>query len=181
MDINARKLFSFIKNRIAFIFWGIPAVLFILILGVMFSECVACIMGDLLGTIDEKGKVDKKETITFLAFGMGGLLTAWGAWALIQRAKAVDDGNIQDRFKAAAEHLGSNQTWARAAAFYELYHFAKDNKETEKSVFNILCSHIRQITTASNYYGKYRGRPTEEIQDLLELLFTKRIGIEYGC
>ena len=136
----------------------------------MFSDGFAYEMGRLLGIIN------KEKIITMLAFGIGGCLTALGAMALIWRAKVADESNILERFNAATGHLASGRAGARTAAFYEFYHLSKNDQEMEKLVFNTLCAHIRQITTALDYRGT--ERPTEEIQTLLELLFTKKIGVK---
>jgi len=75
------------------------------------------------------------------------------------------------RFSKGIELLGNDNESARAGAAYSLYFLAKDYPdEFSKPVFEILCSHIRTLTTSEEYLKKH---PTvsNEVQTILDLLF----------
>ena len=146
-----------------------------------------------LGTEDKKD--GKKETIEFIAFGIGGMLAAMGAIAIHHRAEAqiknadaqtknaaaqiennklIEKGYTNERFKSATEHLGNKSVIVRISAFYQFYYLAKEhtNADFRKSIFDILCSHLRNMTTTESYKKTEGGSiPTEECQTLLNILF----------
>ena len=185
---NLQKIGCFIKKIFTLFNFaiGLGALLFIVVIIVIVTpfDRIADTVKYILGTEE-----NKKEIITFLAYGIIGCITVIGALAVNRRANAVvennklvEKGHIQERFKSAAEHLGNERTGTRIAAFYEFYHLAKDNKEMRESIFNILCAHIRQTTTDENYNKDNVGdkeRPTEEIQTLLDVLFEHKYKYKY--
>ena len=129
--------------------------------------------------LDAEGK---NETIKLIGLGLGGALAAMGTVALNRRAAAmmqqntlIERGHIDERFKAAVQSLGSEQPSARIAAFYQFYHLAKNGSADEdfvKSIFDILCAHLRQITSRHDYRnGEGQEKPTEECQTLLDVIF----------
>ena len=131
---------------------------------------------------------DKNETITLIGLGLGGVLAAIGTVALNRRAMAmmqqntlIERGHIDERFKAAVQSLGSEQPSARIAAFYQFYHLAKSNsadKDFVKGIFDILCAHLRQITSRHDYRnGEGQTKPTEECQTLLDVLFKNQLDL----
>lgn len=76
------------------------------------------------------------------------------------------------RFSKGVELLGNANESARTGAAYSLFFLAKDYpEEFAKPVFEILCSHIRNITTTEEYKKKNNERPSNEIQSILDLLF----------
>ena len=75
----------------------------------------------------------------------------------------------KELFNRAAGHLGNDRAEARIVAFYELHSLARAEEDLRERVFEVLCAHLRQITTAPDYAGI--GKPTEEVQTLLDLLF----------
>ena len=149
---------------------------------VMLLTCEGGIFAGLLGTST------KKETIEFIAFGIGGLLAVMGAIAINHRAEAqhriadaqvennklVEKGHIDERFKSATEKLESENPIARIFAFRQFYYWAKGQKDTEfkKSIFEILCAHLRNMTQKESYQEEIgKDTPTEECQTLLDVLF----------
>jgi len=75
------------------------------------------------------------------------------------------------RFSKGIELLGNDNESARTGAAYSLCFLAKDfPDEFSKPVFDILCSHIRTLTTSDDYLEKH---PTvsNEVQTILNLLF----------
>ena len=130
----------------------------------------------------------KNEAIKFIGLGMSGALAVIIALALNRRAAAqdksaaamvknnelIEKGHIDERFKAAVQSLGSEQPSVRIAAFYQFYHLAKGNPDKDfiNNVFDILCAHLRQITSKEEYRnGEGQEKPTEECQSLLDVLF----------
>ena len=76
------------------------------------------------------------------------------------------------RFSKGVELLGNANESARTGAAYSLYFLAKDyQEELAKPVFEILCAHIRSITTTEEYKTNNNERPSNEIQSILNLLF----------
>ena len=152
--------------------------LFLLI--IMFLTCEGGIFAWLLGT------GTKKETIEFIAFGIGGLLAVTGAIAINYRAEAqiksanaqvknnklIEKGHIDERFKSAIQNLGHNEASVRIASFYQFYYLAKgQDNEFKKNIFGILCAHLRNMTQEKSYREETgKDKPTEECQTLLNIL-----------
>ena len=154
------------------------------LLWVMFFTACGGIFAWFLGTND------KNETITYIGLGLGGVLAAMGAHALNRRAEAVADhnklvekGHINERIKVAMESLGHAEPSVRIAAFYQFYHLTKDSKDNDfvKNIFDILCAHLRQITSKKDYrQGEGKSKPTEECQSLLDVLFKNQQNLFAG-
>ena len=129
----------------------------------------------------------KNKTLQFLGIGMGGVLLALQAMMSYRRAKALEDtvrnaeqGQRQERLKNAIEHLGHESDSVRLGGAYELFHLVGDTKDIRRTVFDILCAHIRQTTGEEEYRKKYPSKPSEEIQSLLTLLFVQKREIFKG-
>ena len=140
-----------------------------------------------LGTKD--GEEPKKETIKFIAFGVGGVLAVMAAVAANRRATAqienvaaqvknnelVEKGYRDERFESATENLGHKDSSVRIAAFYQFYYLAKDQQDNnfKKSVFEILCSCLRSMPQNKSHSTGEDGTeyPTAECQTLLDILF----------
>ena len=121
---------------------------------------------DLLG-VAEKGE-PKYEVLKFLGISMGGILIALQALMSYKRAKAMEDtaqaqadaanaqarateeqakanqhteqGQQQERFRNAIEHLGHEKDSVRLGGAYELFHLAQDTEELRQTVLDILCA-----------------------------------------
>ena len=107
---------------------------------------------------------------------------------------AVSQNNaIDQRFKDAIQLLGSEQTATRLGGIYALHHLAIETKGNYKSytlsVFNILCSYIRQKTNEKEYMELHcktnkdgtfdkNNKPSIEIQTIIDLLF-KEVNKDY--
>ena len=181
------KIKSFFQHP-DFVFWGAAVlwvmlvIIFIVFLGVIFIESISTTVSSQL---DIK---NKSETLKFIGLGMSGILAAIGAVAINRRATAqvknveaqvennrlIEKGHIDDRFKSATENLGSEHPAGRISAFYQFYYLAKDNENDNlrENILDILCAHIRNITSEESYKEE-RGKekPTEECQILLNILF----------
>ena len=124
---------------------------------------------------------DKKETMEFIAFGMSGVIAAIVAVAFNRRASAqewnnelIEKGHINDRFQHAATNLGHVKRRTRITSFYQFYHLAKGSEyDLRKSIFDILCDHLRHITSGQFYENPKEGKDTitDECQTLLNILF----------
>lgn len=177
-------------------------VLFIVFVAIMWNKNAEGCIGQLLGLSG------KNDILTFLGLSMGGVLLALQAVIANIRAKAMENaanaqadvaaaqaraieeqakandntekGQRQERLKNAIEHLGHTSESVRLGGAYELFHLAQDIKEWRETIFSILCAHIRQTTSQSNYKEKYKSKPSEEIQSLLTLLFVQKHEIFKG-
>jgi len=164
-------------------------VLFAAFVAVMVSETAEKFIGQLLGS------TKKNDTLTFLGIGMGGILLALQAVIANRRAKAMENaareqakanqntekGQRQERLKNAIEHLGHESDSVRLGGAYELFHLAQDTEDLRQTVMDILCAHIRRTTGEAEYQeGKYKWKPSEEIQSLLTLLFVQELKVFKG-
>ena len=96
------------------------------------------------------------------------------AAAVEQQVKAnlhTEEGLRQDRLKNAIGHLGADSMSMRLGAAYELFRLASDSSDYCHAAHDILCAHIRQITSKKEYREQFRTDPSVEIQSLLSLLF----------
>lgn len=140
---------------------------------------------------------------------LGALGILFGLYVSLRRAKAIEDGvkiqskaiNIQssqielsrkaqidERFKNAVEHLGSEKEPIILGGIAELHQIAKENKsEYSEIIFNILSSYIRSnsklennrtiIQTIVNYlFSKKTQNPYSNFK--ADLKKTKLIGID---
>ena len=147
------------------------------------------------------GKREKLEILKFLGVGMGGVLLALQVWMSHKRAKAMEStasaqakateeqakanrnteqGQRQERLKNAIEHLGHQSDSMRLGGAYELFHLSQDTEELRRTVLDILCAHIRQVTGEGQYQETHNSKPSEEIQSLLTLLFVQNHGVFKG-
>ena len=79
------------------------------------------------------------------------------------------------RFAKGIELLGNPTSSARTGAAYTLYFLAKDfREEYAKTVFDILCAHVRSITEDKTYRERYNIVPSTEIQTIVDLLFKEK-------
>ena len=160
-------------------------VLFAIFVTTMFSQSIETYIGKFLGFAREGEDGIKKELLTFLGIGMGGVLLGIQATIANNRAKAMEDaanaqaeanrntekGQRQERLKNAIEHLGNQSDSMRLGGAYELFHLAEDTNYLRQTVLDILCAHIRRTTSEEEYQEKHRLGPSEEIQSMLSLLF----------
>lgn len=82
------------------------------------------------------------------------------------------------RFSKGVELLGNANESARTGAAYSLFFLAKDYpEEFAKPVFEILCSHIRNITNKEEYKTNNERRPSNEMQSIIDLVFRRPDGV----
>ena len=78
-----------------------------------------------------------------------------------------------ERLSNAIEHLGGASESVRYAASYELFLLAQENRHLKRAVWQILCAHVRRTTRSDSYKEEHRYVPSEEIQEILNLLTSK--------
>jgi uncharacterized protein YjbI with pentapeptide repeats len=79
-----------------------------------------------------------------------------------------------NRFSSGVNLLGNKNESIRMGGAYNLYFLARDFDEYRKCVCEILCGHIRTITSKMEYLKKHEKKPSNEIQTILNLLFQKQ-------
>ncbi len=87
------------------------------------------------------------------------------------------------RFYKGVELLGNANESTRTGATYSLFFLAKDYpEEFAKPVFEIFCSHIRNITNTEEYKANNKRRPSNEIQSIIDLVFRRRDSVSrFSC
>ncbi len=162
------------KNGIIFLFATIVVVIiFVFVMQLPHNESIFMTIA---------GNTAKLEVIKLIGWGISGIIAVLSVYVLFERTAALDkqnklieQGHVQDRFKAAIEHLGNERVSTRIAAFYEFYHLGKIATSLHVSIFDILCLHLQQ-TTKENYLtsATISPEPTTEVQSLLNILFKRR-------
>ena len=172
-----------------FILWGAMMLCVILLLmvfaliGVAISTKMQALFGDMLDTYN------KRETLTLIGWGIGGIFTAMcTAFAIYHHAVAqaknveakvesnrlTEKEHVTDRFDSATENLGRERPEARILSFYQLYYLAKDSQDDDvrRNIFDTLCAHLRAISNDQSHAKRSNEDfPTEECQTLLNVLF----------
>ena len=162
-------------------------VLLIIVLIAM-TACLFSVMFDINNAVMAfkaiLGTPGKKETIEFIAFGMGGIIAAIVAVAVSRRAEAqeqnnmlIEKGHVNERLKSTIDNLGHIDASVRIASFYQFYHLAKEGeKDFRHNIFEILCSCLRCMDTKRSHLTEEDGkeRPTAECQTLLNILFRNK-------
>ncbi|MCS1417309.1 MAG: Secreted effector protein PipB2 [Verrucomicrobia subdivision 3 bacterium] len=166
----------------------LPLRILIVLLFVLFVIFLFVMFGDGAGWIDLLGRKDKGGVLEFIGIAMGGVLLAIQATVSYRRAKAMEDtveqteqGQRQERLKNAIEHLEHERSFMHLGGAYELFHLAEDTEALRQTVLEILCAHIRRTTRSKDYQKEYGKKPSEEIQSLLNLLFTQDHKVFRGC
>ena len=157
---------------------------------VMFSESTASYLQQLLGLSE------KYDVLKAIGYCVAGVLLVWRqAWAANRRAKEkeaaakeqakvtenTEAGQRQERLKNAIEHLGHDSDSVRMGGAHELFHLAKDSRDSRQTALDILCAHIRKTTGKYDYQAEHKTKPSEEIQSLLTLLFTQEHDVFEDC
>ena len=184
------------EDRLIHSLYFVIGALMLCLLIVGFEICGSKEITWFFGTGGEKDS--KKETVKFIAFGIGGVLAVMGAVAANRRAIAqiknaeaqvknaeaqvennelTEKGHIDERFKSATENLSNERPDVRISAFYQFYYLAKDsqNDNLRRNIFDILCAHLRNMTN-NKFYMESNGteKPTTECQILLSILFKSK-------
>jgi uncharacterized protein YjbI with pentapeptide repeats len=76
------------------------------------------------------------------------------------------------RFASGVELLGNTNESTRIGGAYNLYFLANEfEKEYRRPVCEILCAHVRSITSKNKYRKDYKDKPSNEILTILNFLF----------
>jgi uncharacterized protein YjbI with pentapeptide repeats len=75
---------------------------------------------------------------------LGGLVLILGAVLTIRSLRVTREGQITDRFTAAAQHLGEERISVRVAAIHALGRIARDSRADHGAVMAILGDHLRE-------------------------------------
>lgn len=140
------------------------------------------------------GLSEKNAVLKYLGIGIGGVILMLQAVIANRRVKTMqqtteaqvktnenaEHGLRQERLKNAIEHLASPSESLRLGSTYELFHLAQDTESMRQTILDILCAHIRRTTREENYQEKYQQGPSEEMQDLLKLLFVQEHDVFTG-
>lgn len=166
-----KRTTHFIFKEISFVFGG--GLLIFIVLALLLFNYIECLIFPPGTSVDKDAKM---ETLKFLGYIIGGILLVWQivltnkrTHAAEQTADLIEKGQIQERFKNAIDQLGSDKETVNLGAIYTLHHIAKDSEELRKSVFDILCSYIRETTSYPEY--QENDNPSIKIQSVLNLLF----------
>ena len=174
-----------------FIVWSTLALMFVAFVLLMFNTTIpnwdiSTSLYDWFGIMKDDNA--KHEALRFIGFGMGGVLATIGAVAFNRRAASqieaskaqtkhnelIEEGNINDRFQKATVNLGHRKRRVRITSFYQFYYLAKVSEyDFRKGIFDILCDHLRHITSGQFYNDENEGKDiiTNECQTLLNILF----------
>ena len=157
---------NMLMYSVLFAMWVLFGLLVFAFVKVMINATWLSIFCDWLGT------KEKKDTLIFVGFGMGGVLASINGIALHIRAreqgrnnKLTEKGHVEDRFKFATQELKSTDSVMLISAFYQFYYLAKYHNigDFRKNIFDVLCFNLR--------YRLKQKSITEEYQILLDLLF----------
>lgn len=158
------------------------SVFFFPFIGTLINHCIGLNIGELYTF----GIADRKDffTVWIALFGAIGIAiniyqnhrrTTNQDMQLIKQTEQIElqsKSQRDSRFSKGVELLGNANESARTGAAYSLFFLAKDYpEEFAKPVFEILCSHVRSITTTEEYKTKNIARPSNEIQSIIDLLF----------
>ena len=79
------------------------------------------------------------------------------------------------RFSSGVELLGNQNESARIGGAYNLYFLANEYpNEYLNPVCEILCAHIRTITSSKEYQETYKEKASNEIQTIINMLFREK-------
>ena len=90
--------------------------------------------------------------------------------AITNQNKNAIRSERNERFKNAIEQLGNSKNAIVLGGIYTLHRIAKDDKSYRENIFNIFCAFVRDTTTTVDYQAKYKEKPSEPIQAILNIL-----------
>lgn len=157
--------------------WLVILLTIFLVLLVVYGVCI------FFGFVDPR-KGEFFSTLTAIGTFAGGIVLTVNAIYIGKRATAQDRianaqvvANEQNLFNQAIGHLNSIDESVRLGGIHALYKLVEGEStrgEYLETVTNILCAHVRSKTNGKIdgklYKDVYAGRPSVEIQGLLDLL-----------
>ena len=131
-----------------------------------------------IGPLYTFGIVDLKDFFMFWigVFGVFGVVynISQNQTRISQQDKLIDITNKDrrdSRFAKGVELLSSSNESTRIGGVYDLYFLVKEfPNDYTYSVFNVLSSHIRSLTSTVAYQNEHKFQPSTDIQLILNLL-----------
>jgi len=96
---------------------------------------------------------------------------------LVKQNQISEKGQVNERFKNAIVHIGSDNSAIVLGGIYALHEIARDVKEFRKTVFEILCSYLREKTSKDKDWKEFTIQEQEDYeqpivnQTIIDLLF----------
>ncbi len=115
-----------------------------------------------------------KDFVT-AAIGLGGVVGV--VISIFQTQKRISQQEKQQRdarFAAGVELLGNPHESTRIGGAYNLYFLAREHKEYLTPVCEILCAHIRTITSDKDYQEQYKDKSSNEVETIIHLLLIRK-------
>jgi hypothetical protein len=75
------------------------------------------------------------------------------------------------RFASGVELLGNPHESTRIGGAYNLYFLARDFEELRPAVCEILCAHLRTVTSDKVYQETHTDEPSIEVQTIIDIMF----------
>ena len=171
---------------------------FITLLVIVIIGLIICYFSDMAKYFFNETQKYNGEFVKFIATIFGGILVLIGLWlnykrtitlqdqtnnqaeqikAFVKQNEITEKGKVDERFKNAIEHLGSEKDAIVLGGIYALHRIAQEDKTYRQTVFDILCCYIRDKTSSLKLWGDIpegeRGtiKPTIVIQTIIDLLF----------
>lgn len=155
--------------------------------------CFYSALSDFLFSYENKPQGELLKTILYVLGGIGALIGLWFTYRrtksqenqiqeFVKQNKIAENGNVNDRFKNAIEHLGSDNEVISLGGIHSLHRIAKEHPAYRQTVFDILCSYIREKTKNIEVKEQYTDeeikshaiKPTICIQTTIDLLFKSK-------
>ena len=109
-----------------------------------------------------------------LAQILGGLVHLYGLYLTWRRVRAVEEGQITERFTRAIEQLGQqgpDKMAIRLGGIYALELIAKDSEKDHGPIMEVLTAYVREIAPVqTNYTPKEDEKPPTDIQAILTVI-----------
>jgi len=159
---------------------------------------IICFFSDMAKYLFSETQKYNGELFKVIVTILGGLVVVWGLYLNYRRTKTLEvqtnnqadqikafvkqneiteKGKVDERFKNAIEHLGSEKDAIVLGGIYALHRIAQEDKTYRQTVFDILCSYIREKTSTLKDWSDYSVdervtiKPTIVIQTIIDVLF----------
>jgi len=171
---------------------------FITLFVIVIIGLISCYFSDIAKYFFSETQKYNGELFKVLVTILGGLIVIWGLYLNYRRTKTLEvqtnnqaeqikafvkqneiaeKGKVDERFKNAIEHLGHDKDAIVLGGIYALHRIAQEDKSYRKTVFDILCSYLREKTSSLKLWADYQEgerviiKPTIVIQTIIDLLF----------
>ena len=109
----------------------------------------------------------------FVGAGLNVLFMQRRVSIMEEQQKTQQKQLLETRFSKSVELLGNDNESVRIGGIYSLYYLARDHEEYQNTICEILCAHVRTLTSKQNYQETYTKSPASEIQTILDFLCGK--------